>query len=71
MEYSFLDFSNDLSNLSNEIGRFKKQLCEEFEFPCQDVEFKFKTPIILEFNTLDSIQQILLLFSMYVNVFFE
>jgi hypothetical protein len=70
MNYSILDATNDFSDLSNNIGRFKKQLCVNLNLPYSEEGVKLITPTNdIRFITLDSIQQLLLSLSAYIRGF--
>ena len=72
MQYSILDATNDFVFLSNEIGMFKKKLCEDLKIPFSEVGVKLITPPSdIRFITLDSIQQLLLSLSGYIRGFME
>jgi len=61
MNYTILDASNDFADLSNSLGRFKKELCKEknLNFRSQDFRLVF----------LDTIQQYLLSLTSYIRAF--
>jgi len=63
MDYTILDASNDFADLSNSLGRFKKELCKELnlDFRSQDFRLVF----------LDTIQQYLLSLTSYIRAFAE
>ncbi len=70
MKYSILDATNDFTDLSNDIGRFKKQLCVDLSLPYSEDGVKLITPTDdIRFITLDSIQQLLLSLSAYIRGF--
>ena len=70
MNYSILDATNDFSDLSNDIGRFKKQLCVDLNLPYSEEGVKLITPTNdIRFITLDSIQQLLLSLNAYIRGF--
>jgi len=70
MKYSILDATNDFSDLSNDIGRFKIELCINKNIPYSEDGVKLITPTDdIRFITLDSIQQILLSLSAYIRGF--
>ncbi|SFT42231.1 hypothetical protein SAMN05216474_0475 [Lishizhenia tianjinensis] len=72
MPYSILDATNDFTDLSNEIGMFKKKLCEDQDIPYSEEGVKLITPTNdIRFITLDSIQQILLSLSGYIRGFMD
>ncbi|MEA3421055.1 MAG: hypothetical protein U9Q97_05200 [Acidobacteriota bacterium] len=61
MEYSILNASNDFADLSNNIGRFKEELCK-----AQDISFESNDFRLI---ALDSIQQCLLSLTAYIRGF--
>lgn len=63
MNYSISDASNDFAELSNNIGRFKEELCKKLSIDFKSQDFRLVT--------LDSIQQYLLSLVSYIRPFVE
>ena len=61
MNYSIVDASNDFACLSNSIGRFKENLCEQLGIDPTSQDFRLVC--------LDSIQQLLLSATAYIRAF--
>ncbi len=71
-DYSILDASYNLVDISNDIGKFKIKLCKDFDIPYKEIGFEIITPTDdYRFIALDAIQQNIMSLVGYIRGFME